>query len=120
MTDPGYPPGYYGKAEQLVAEARRYLGQEGGKDTAAVLAPVAQVHATLAVAEAIEAALARLEAIARDKGVAIGVASALPPSIAIIGRFARALEARGIALIPISAAMPSQQPGLTIGSSTVR
>jgi polysaccharide deacetylase 2 family uncharacterized protein YibQ len=70
--------------------------------------------------EAIEAALARLEAIARDKGVAIGVASALPPSIAIIGRFARALEARGIALIPLSAAMPRQQPGLTIGSSTVR
>jgi uncharacterized protein len=70
--------------------------------------------------EAIEAALARLEAIARDKGVAIGVASALPPSIAIISRFARTLEARGIALIPLSAATPSQQPGLAIGSSTVR
>ena len=70
--------------------------------------------------EAIEAALARLEAIARDKGVAIGVASALPPSIAIIGSFAHALEARGIALIPLSAAMPSQRPGSAIGSSTVR
>ena len=69
--------------------------------------------------EAIEAALARLEAIARDKGVAIGVASALPPSITIIGSFDRALEARGIALVPLSAAMPSQQPGL-IGSSSVR
>ena len=70
--------------------------------------------------EAIEAALARLAAIARDKGVAIGVASALPSSIATIGRFARALEARGIALIPLSAAMPPQQPGLAIESSTVR
>src|SRR6202047_1690645 len=70
--------------------------------------------------EAIEAALARRAAIAHDKGVAIGVASALPPSIAIIGRFARALEARGIALIPLSSAMPGQQPGLAIGSSTVR
>jgi polysaccharide deacetylase 2 family uncharacterized protein YibQ len=70
--------------------------------------------------EAIEAALARLEASARDKGVAIGVASALPPSIAIIGRFARGLEARGIALIPLSAAMPSQQSGLALGSSAVR
>ena len=58
MTDRGYPPGYYGNAEELAAEARRYLGQEDGKDTAAVLAAVAQVHATLAVAEAIEAALA--------------------------------------------------------------
>jgi polysaccharide deacetylase 2 family uncharacterized protein YibQ len=70
--------------------------------------------------EAIEAALARLATIARDKGVAIGVASTLPPSIAIIGRFARALEARGIALIPLSAAIPSQQLSLAIGSSTVR
>ena len=58
MTAPGYPPGYYGKAEELAAEARRYLGLEDGKDTAAVLAAVAQVHATLAVAEAIEATLA--------------------------------------------------------------
>jgi hypothetical protein len=58
MTAPGYPPGYYGKAEELAAEARRYLGHEGGKDAAAVLAAVAQVHATLAVAEAIEAAFA--------------------------------------------------------------
>jgi hypothetical protein len=58
MTAPGYPPGYYGKAEELAAEARRYLGQEDGKDTAAILAAVAQVHATLAVAEAIEAAFA--------------------------------------------------------------
>jgi uncharacterized protein len=70
--------------------------------------------------EAIEAALARLEAIARDKGAAIGVASALPVSVETIGRFARALEARGIALIPLSAAMPNQQSGLAIGSSTVR
>jgi uncharacterized protein len=70
--------------------------------------------------EAIEAALARLEAIARDKGAAIGVASALPVSVETIGRFARALEARGIALIPLSAAMPSQQSGLAIGSSTVK
>ncbi len=75
---------------------------------------------TTAEPEAIEAAFARLAAIARDKGVAIGVASALPSSIATIGRFARALEARGIALIPLSAAMPPQQPGLAIESSTVR
>jgi polysaccharide deacetylase 2 family uncharacterized protein YibQ len=69
---------------------------------------------------AIEAALARLEAIARDKGLAIGTASALPSSIAIIGRFARALESRGIALIPLSAAMPGQKPGLAIGLPSVR
>jgi uncharacterized protein len=61
---------------------------------------------------AIEAALARLEAIARDKGLAIGVASALPDSIETISRFARGLEARGIALVPLSAAMPRLQLGL--------
>lgn len=70
--------------------------------------------------KAIEAALARLEAIARDKGMAIGVASALPASVETISRFARALEARGIALVPLSAAMPNQQSGLAIGSSAVR
>ncbi len=60
---------------------------------------------------AIEAALARLEAIAREKGLAIGVASALPSSLETIGRFARSLEARGIALVPLSAAMPRLQQG---------
>jgi uncharacterized protein len=61
--------------------------------------------------DAIEAALARLEAIARDKGLAIGVASALPVSVETIGRFARALDARGIALVPLSAAMPRLEQG---------
>ena len=42
MTAPGYSPGDYGKAEQLAAEARSYLGQEAGKDTAAVLAAVSR------------------------------------------------------------------------------
>jgi hypothetical protein len=57
MIAPGYSPGYYGKAEELAAEARTYLGQEDGKGTAAVLGRRRPVHATLAVAEAIEAAL---------------------------------------------------------------
>jgi polysaccharide deacetylase 2 family uncharacterized protein YibQ len=68
--------------------------------------------------EAIEAALARLEAIARERGVAIGVASALPASIAAIGRFARALESRGISLIPLSAAMPNQRGRVADSSPT--
>jgi uncharacterized protein len=67
--------------------------------------------------EAIEAALARLEALARERGVAIGVARALPASIAAIGRFARALESRGISLIPLSAAMPNQQGRVADSSS---
>jgi hypothetical protein len=53
--------------------------------------------------QAIEAALVRLEALARSNGVAIGVASALPASLERVGRWARGLEARGVALVPLSA-----------------
>ena len=53
--------------------------------------------------EAIEAALARLETIARQKGAALGFASAIPVSIEHVGRFARGLERRGVALAPASA-----------------
>src|SRR5579875_406043 len=86
-----------------------------GQDLAAARADV--IIDSAAQPEAIEAALARLEKTARDKGLAIGVASSLPVSIAIIGRFARSLEERGIALVPLSMAMPklqksAQQQGL--------
>lgn len=62
--------------------------------------------------EAIEEALARLEAIARSKGEAIGFASALPASLAAIGRYARTLEARGFALVPASAIVTSAHASL--------
>lgn len=61
--------------------------------------------------EAIDAALERLEALARQNGAAIGFANALPASIARIGRFARDLERRGVALAPVSAMAAS--PGVT-------
>jgi polysaccharide deacetylase 2 family uncharacterized protein YibQ len=81
-----------------------------GQDLTAARADI--VLDSTAQPDAIEAALARLEAIARDKGLAIGVASALPASVETIGRFARGLEARWIALVPISAAMPRLQHGV--------
>ena len=81
-----------------------------GQELAAARADI--VLDSTAQPEAIEAALARLEAIARGKGLAIGVASALPASVEIIGRFARALDTRGIALVPLSAAMPRRQQDL--------
>lgn len=55
--------------------------------------------------QSIDAALAQLETIARDKGVAIGFANAQPGTIARMARFARDLERRGIALAPVSAAL---------------
>jgi polysaccharide deacetylase 2 family uncharacterized protein YibQ len=55
--------------------------------------------------QSIDAALAQLEAIARDKGAAIGFADATPAVIARLARFARELERRGVALAPVSAAL---------------
>lgn len=52
----------------------------------------------------IDAALVKLEAIAAERGVAIATASALPVTIERIARWSKTLEARGIRLVPISAA----------------
>jgi polysaccharide deacetylase 2 family uncharacterized protein YibQ len=60
--------------------------------------------------EAIEAALIRLEALARSQGGAIGVATARPASLERVARWSAALEARGVALAPLSAMM-SRAPG---------
>lgn len=51
---------------------------------------------------AIDARLAQLESLARQKGVAIGTASALPVSIRRISEWAKGIEARGVFIAPIS------------------
>jgi polysaccharide deacetylase 2 family uncharacterized protein YibQ len=51
----------------------------------------------------IDRALSRLEALARERGIAVGVASALPASIDRIAQWAKAAEGRGIVLVPITA-----------------
>jgi polysaccharide deacetylase 2 family uncharacterized protein YibQ len=51
----------------------------------------------------IDRALGRLEAGARERGVAVGIASALPVSIDHIAKWAKAAESRGLQLVPISA-----------------
>jgi polysaccharide deacetylase 2 family uncharacterized protein YibQ len=53
----------------------------------------------------IDRALARLENLAKERGTAVGVASALPISIERIGVWAKALESRGIMLVPLTTAM---------------
>lgn len=53
--------------------------------------------------EKIDEALNMLEQEARAKGAAIGVASALPVTIERMARWAKDLEQRGIALVPVSA-----------------
>jgi len=51
----------------------------------------------------IDSALAKLESIARERGVAVGVAGALPASIDRIAHWAKAAAGRGIVLVPVSA-----------------
>ncbi len=51
----------------------------------------------------IDRALTRLEGLARERGAVVGIASALPASIDRIAQWAKALEGRGITLVPITA-----------------
>ena len=47
----------------------------------------------------------KLESLAKERGFAVGVASALPISIERIGAWSKALESRGIMLVPLTTAM---------------
>jgi polysaccharide deacetylase 2 family uncharacterized protein YibQ len=51
----------------------------------------------------LDRALARLEAIARERGVAVGVTQAMPAAIERIAAWAKAVEGRGFVLVPITA-----------------
>jgi hypothetical protein len=46
--------------------------------------------------------LARLEMLARDHGTAVGLATALPGTVARIAEWAKKVEARGFVLVPIT------------------
>ncbi|MEI8144549.1 MAG: divergent polysaccharide deacetylase family protein [Alphaproteobacteria bacterium] len=59
----------------------------------------------------VDAALGRLETKARETGTAIGVATALPVAIDRIAAWARALEQRGVQLVPITALLPRRGQG---------
>ncbi len=53
--------------------------------------------------ETIEEALRRLETVAKERGSAIGVGTALPVTVKTIAEWAKSLGSRGIALAPVSA-----------------
>lgn len=53
----------------------------------------------------IDRALAKLETLAKDRGFAVGTASALPISIERIGAWAKTLEAHGVMLVPLTTTM---------------
>lgn len=56
-------------------------------------------------AEDIDARLIELESLAREKGIAVGIASAFPVTIKRLKRWSKDAERRGIKLIPVSAAL---------------
>jgi hypothetical protein len=53
----------------------------------------------------IDRALAKLESLAKERGIAVGVASALPISIERIGAWIKTLDSHGIVLVPLTTAM---------------
>jgi uncharacterized protein len=58
----------------------------------------------------IDHALGRLEMAAREHGVVVGISSALPVSIERIAKWAKAAEARGLQLVPITAVVSKAKP----------
>jgi uncharacterized protein len=59
----------------------------------------------------IDRALAKLEGLAKERGTAVGIASALPISIERISAWTRSLESRGIMLVPLTTAMLKSKSG---------
>jgi uncharacterized protein len=72
-------------------------------------------HADVAIdsvptASEIDRALGRLEMAARERGVALGISSGLPVAIDHIAKWAKALEGRGLLLVPITAVALKAKP----------
>ncbi len=59
--------------------------------------------------DGIDAALAKLESIAKENGLAIAVASSLPITIDRLSEWAKTLKDKDLVLIPLSAAIHAQQ-----------
>ena len=85
---------------------RSVAGQISGAANVAFVKADAVLDAVPTAAD-IDNALIRLEATARNRGVAIGAASALPVSIERIAQWAKGAEGRGIMLVPVSAVAKS-------------
>lgn len=62
--------------------------------------------------QAIEAALAKLERIARETGIAIGIGHPHPVTLSVLEKWLPAAKARGIVLVPISAVAAEEETRL--------
>ena len=59
----------------------------------------------------IDRTLVKLETLAKERGTAVGVASALPVSIERLGAWIKTLESKGIMLVPLTTAMLKSKSG---------
>jgi polysaccharide deacetylase 2 family uncharacterized protein YibQ len=59
----------------------------------------------------IDRALVRLETLAKERGTAVGVASALPVSIERLSAWVKTLDSKGIMLVPLTTAMLKSKSG---------
>lgn len=103
--------------------AKRGLGYlDDGRAPRSLAGPIAEgqampfARADIAIdavpsAAEIDRALAKLEAQAKERGGAIGIASALPVSIERLAAWAKQLESRGVLLVPLTAAMQKSKSG---------
>jgi len=62
-------------------------------------------------ADDVDKALSRLEALARERGTAVGMGQALPVTLDRVAKWAKAAAARGIVLVPISAVAGKAKSG---------
>lgn len=85
--------------------APRSVGQAVAEGTAVPFARADLGIDTSPTSVDIDKALARLESLARERGYAVGTASALPISIERITAWAKTLESRGVMLVPLTTAM---------------
>ena len=82
--------------------------------TAAQAMPFAKADFTIdavPTSAEIDRTLVKLETLAKERGLAVGVASALPISIERIAAWTRTLDSRGIMLVPLTTAMLKSKSG---------
>lgn len=91
--------------------APRSVGQAVAEGTAVPFARADLGIDTSPTSADIDKALARLESLAKERGHAIGTASALPITIERIAAWAKTLESRGVMLVPLTTAMLKPKSG---------
>jgi polysaccharide deacetylase 2 family uncharacterized protein YibQ len=91
--------------------APRSVGQAVSEGTAVPFARADLGIDTSPTSVDIDKALARLEGLAKERGYAVGTASALPISIERIAAWAKTLESRGVMLVPLTTAMLKSKSG---------